>query len=87
MFFWDKLKSIQEELYQSDREVLIYTYKNIGVCCMALGQPGKAEEMYHLALGIVYDLAALPASKEEEFIKEDNEQYSQIYFNLYLAAI
>jgi len=43
--------------------------------------------MYHLALGIVYDLAALPASKEEEFIKEDNEQYSQIYFNLYLAAI
>jgi tetratricopeptide (TPR) repeat protein len=60
--YWEKLRGIQEEMYVSDKEVLNYTYKNIGVCYMALGKPEKAEEFYHLALAIVHDLSAQHAS-------------------------
>lgn len=32
LYYWDKLKGIQEKLFHHDREVLVYTFKNLGVC-------------------------------------------------------
>lgn len=43
-------------MYTFDKEVLIYTYKNIGVCQMAIGKPEIAEECYFKALAIVDDM-------------------------------
>jgi Tfp pilus assembly protein PilF len=50
---WEQLKKIQENMYGDDKEVLIYTYKNIGVCYLGLGMPDKAEESYKKALDII----------------------------------
>jgi Tfp pilus assembly protein PilF len=33
--------------------VIIYTYKNIGICYLALGIPDKAEEYYLKALELM----------------------------------
>lgn len=40
-------------MYGDDKEVLIYTYKNIGVCYIGLGLPEKAEENYQKALELM----------------------------------
>ena len=49
---WEWLKNIQEQVYGEDSEVLIYTYKNIGICYLALGIPEKAEDYYHKAIAL-----------------------------------
>jgi tetratricopeptide (TPR) repeat protein len=50
---WEWLKNIQESIYGEDSEVLIYTYKNIGICYLALGIPEKAEDFYLKALNLM----------------------------------
>lgn len=50
---WEQLKRIQEQVYGEDNEVIIYTYKNIGICYLALGIPDKAEEYYKKALDLM----------------------------------
>ena len=40
-------------MYGDDKEVLVYTYKNIGICYIGLGLPDKAEEYYNKALVIM----------------------------------
>ena len=40
-------------MYGDDQEVLIYTYKNIGICYIGLGLPDRAEENYLRALEIM----------------------------------
>lgn len=43
-------------MYGSDNEVLVYTYKNIGICYLGLGVPDKAEESYNKSLEIMEKL-------------------------------
>lgn len=43
-------------MYGADNEVLVYTYKNIGVCYLGLGVPEKAEESYNKSLEIMEKL-------------------------------
>ena len=43
-------------MYGPDSEVLIYTYKNIGICYLALGIPERSEEYYLKALTIMSKL-------------------------------
>jgi Tfp pilus assembly protein PilF len=50
---WEYLRRIQEDMYGTDNEVLVYTYKNIGVCYLGLGVPDKAEEYYNKSLEIM----------------------------------
>lgn len=50
---WEWLKHIQESVYGADSEVLIYTYKNIGICYLALGIPEKAEDYYLKAITLM----------------------------------
>jgi Tfp pilus assembly protein PilF len=40
-------------LYGENHEVLIYTYKNIGICYLGLGIPERAEDYYLKALRIM----------------------------------
>jgi len=40
-------------MYGKDKEVLVYTYKNIGVCYLGIGLPERAEEAYKKALDIM----------------------------------
>lgn len=72
-------------MYGDQNEVLVYTYKNIGICYLALGLPEKAEENYTKALTIMNVLG--DQSSDNELLKEDREQLAAIYFNLYLSAL
>jgi tetratricopeptide (TPR) repeat protein len=85
--FWEQLKKIQFNQYGEDHEVLIYTYKNLGICYLALGIPEKAEEFYLKALNIMNALEAVNPIDNPELLKEDREQLAAIYFNLYLSSI
>lgn len=40
-------------MFGEDAEALIYTYKNLGVCLLAMAESEKAEEYYLKALAIV----------------------------------
>jgi hypothetical protein len=35
--YWLELKNLQEKIYVDDNEVLIFTYKNIGINNLAMG--------------------------------------------------
>jgi Tfp pilus assembly protein PilF len=37
-------------MYGEDKEAVMYTYKNIGICYLGLGMSDKAEEAYEEAL-------------------------------------
>jgi len=41
---WAYLLKIQQKLYGVDKEIQIYTLKNIGICYLGLGMPEMAEE-------------------------------------------
>ena len=47
---WEQLRQIQEAVHGAESEVIIYTYKNIAICYLALGVSEKAEEYYLKAL-------------------------------------
>lgn len=85
---WIQLKLIQEGIYGTDSEVLIYTYKNCGICYLALGIPEKAEEFYLKALEIMNKLKdeTQESLNTDELLSEDRQQMATIYFNLYLSA-
>ncbi len=80
---WEWLKNIQESIYGEDSEVLIYTYKNIGICYLALGIPEKAEDFYLKALNLMELMQTVEAPEgaqsnpeqpvDEELLKEDRE--------------
>ena len=83
---WQLLKDIQLNMYGEDKEVLIYTYKNIGICYLGFGMTKEAEEAQLKALEILERLYEIEDSTEEQK-KEDREQLATIYFNLYLTAV
>ena len=76
-----------------DTEVLIFTYKNIGINYLALGQSGEGEIFFNKALRVVKEMKDSLVAEEEkdegydEQLKVINEQFGSIYFDLYLAAI
>lgn len=84
---FEQLRRIQEAAYGVDNEAIIYTYKNVGVCYLALGIPERAEEYYLKALNLMSLITDAEGNKEEEAFKEDKEQLASIYFNLYLSAM
>jgi tetratricopeptide (TPR) repeat protein len=67
---WEQLRRIQEAVYGEDSEVIIYTYKNIGICYLALNIPDKAEEFYLKALNLM-TLVNAQQNLDEELLKED----------------
>lgn len=87
---FEQLRRIQEAAYGPDNEAIIYTYKNVGVCYLALGIPERAEEYYLKALNLMQLISeSNPVVVEEggeDPFKEDKEQLASIYFNLYLSA-
>ena len=86
--FWEWLKHIQEEVYGPDSEVIIYTYKNIGICYLALGIPDKSEENYLKALALMQQVQEEgDSATDPELLKEDREQMASIYNNLYLSSV
>ena len=50
-------------MYGTDNEVLVYTYKNMGVCYLGLGISDKAEECYNKSLEIMERLKEQGASE------------------------
>jgi len=94
---WEWLKNIQESIYGEDSEVLIYTYKNIGICYLALGIPEKAEDFYLKALNLMELMQTVESPEgaqsnpeqpvDEELLKEDREQLATIYHNLFISSI
>jgi len=85
---WEWLKQIQEEVYGPDSEVIIYTYKNIGICYLAMGIPEKSEEYYLKALTLMEQMQSEGDSvADPELLKEDREQMASIYNNLYLSSV
>ena len=62
---WEWLKNIQESVYGEDSEVLIYTYKNIGICYLALGIPEKAEDYYLKAITLMELMQQIEGSAPE----------------------
>lgn len=85
---WEQLRKIQEAVYGPDNEVIIYTYKNIGICYLALGIPDKAEEYYLKALDLMNLVKGADEQQEDdELLKDDREQLATIYFNLYLSSL
>eukprot|EP00347_Sterkiella_histriomuscorum_P004219 403361289 len=88
---FNTLKGIQQKMFGVEAEALVYTYKNIGLCYLAIQNSEKAEENYLKALDIVEKLKAKrkPNSPEQQvqMQKEDYEQLASTYFNLYLSAI
>ena len=85
---WEWLRQIQEEVYGADSEVIIYTYKNIGICYLAMGVPEKSEEYYLKALGLMESMRNEgEAAADQELLKEDREQMASIYNNLYLSSV
>lgn len=58
-------------MYGEQNEVLVYTYKNIGICYLALGLPEKSEENYMKALTIMNAIGG--DDKDNELLKEDRE--------------
>ena len=83
---WEQLRRIQEAVYGEDSEVIIYTYKNIGICYLALNIPDRAEEFYLKALNLM-TLVNASQNLDEELLKEDRTQLAAIYFNLYLSSL
>jgi Tfp pilus assembly protein PilF len=83
---FEQLRRIQEASYGPDNEATIYTYKNMGVCYLALGIPERAEEYYLKALNLMSLFSEAQEDKGEDALKEDKEQLASIYFNLYLSA-
>ena len=72
--YWEWLRQIQEEVYGADSEVIIYTYKNIGICYLAMGIPEKSEEYYLKALGLMESMRNEgEAATDPELLKEDRE--------------
>ena len=87
---FNQLKNIQENMFGPEGESLVYTYKNIGVCLLALQESKKAEEAYLKALAITEKLKSSRkegAAKASEIESEDYEQLASIYFNLYLSSL
>ncbi|TNV71246.1 hypothetical protein FGO68_gene16973 [Halteria grandinella] len=84
---FEQLRRIQEAAYGPDNEAIIYTYKNVGVCYLALGIPERAEEYYLKALNLMSLISDSQGIKDEDALKEDREQLASIYFNLYLSAM
>jgi tetratricopeptide (TPR) repeat protein len=85
---WEWLKQIQEEVYGPDSEVIIYTYKNIGICYLAMGIPEKSEEYYLKALTLMEQMQSEgDSATDPELLKEDREQLASIYNNLYLSSV
>ena len=91
---WEWLKNIQERVYGQDSEVLIYTYKNIGICYLALGIPEKAEDYYLKAITLMELMQQVEggeAGAENQvdplLLKEDREQLATLYHNLFISAI
>jgi tetratricopeptide (TPR) repeat protein len=74
-------------VYGPESEAIVYTYKNIGICYLALGVADKAEENYLNALNLMNLVKMEDASQDEELLKDDREQLATIYFNLYLSSI
>lgn len=68
--------------------MIIYTYKNIGICYLALGIPEKSEENYLKALALMQQVQEEGESATDpELLKEDREQMASIYNNLYLSSV
>ena len=85
---WEWLRQIQEEVYGPDSEVIIYTYKNIGICYLAMGIPEKSEEYYLKALSLMEQMHNEgDSATDPELLKEDREQMASIYNNLYLSSV
>ncbi len=93
---WEWLKNIQEQVYGQDSEVLIYTYKNIGICYLALGIPEKAEDYYLKAITLMEMMQQVEGGEGAEnvenpvdpiLLKEDREQLATLYHNLFISAI
>lgn len=87
---WEWLKNIQESVYGTDSEVLIYTYKNIGICYLALGIPEKAEDYYLKAITLMelmQQIEGVVQEQDPELLKEDREQLATLYHNLFISAI
>ncbi|CDW88388.1 tpr domain containing protein [Stylonychia lemnae] len=88
LYYWERVRLIQEKMYLHDREVIIYTLKNIGICQYQRNLYQKAEESYQAALQIIQEIQANPLNDvTEDSKKEDNEQLSQIYYCLYQSAV
>ncbi len=88
---WKYLMDIQVKLY-GEKEMLIYTYKNIGVCLLGLGKPEEAEVEYQKALKLQeLSIGSSPLQASDAELtpsqRDDLSQMGQIYFNLYLSAI
>jgi tetratricopeptide (TPR) repeat protein len=67
---------------------MIYTYKNIGICYLALGIPEKSEEYYLKALNLMEHMQnGNEGNADPELLKEDREQMASIYNNLYLSSV
>ncbi len=77
-------------MYGTDSEVLIYTYKNIGICYLALGIPEKAEDYYLKAIALMeltQQVEGVAQELDPELLKEDREQLATLYHNLFISAI
>ena len=67
---------------------MIYTFKNIGICYLAMGLSEKSEEYYLKALNLMEHMKNEgEAAADPELLKEDREQMASIYNNLYLSSI
>eukprot|EP00347_Sterkiella_histriomuscorum_P009363 403341503 len=88
LYYWNKLKAIQSKIFHHDREILVYTLKNIGLCYSQLDQFDKAEETFLEAVTIIEGLSSNPATMgSQETQKQDLEQLSSLYFSVYQASI
>ena len=82
---WKQLEALQKDLYGQDSMVLLFAYKNIGVCYLALGNSVDSKFFFNKCIKLLEDVMKDTDSEEQR--KKDKIELSSIYQNLYLTTI
>lgn len=85
MIMWRSLLKIHQRVYGENSYLLSADYKNIGIWELGLGQVENAIETLHTSETL--SRAAIESLNEEDDIRDEKKQLSEVYFSLYLSYV
>lgn len=63
---WQRLEELQKDLYGERSPVLLFTWKNLGTCCLGLGQSDQALKHFEASIGLLQEQ---PMDEDKEAVR------------------
>jgi hypothetical protein len=76
MLMWKRLEALQKEVYGQDCSLLLMTWKNLGICCLGVGQTGQAEKYFEMCKELVTKLGE--QTNDQKILLKDKEELASL---------